>query len=157
MGCFCLSNFSSYFNNNLQTTLFKFSLSLSRAFSLWLSSPSCVNFCKTSMDFSLPVLCLAPLFEFRGCSSTDCGLEWSGFEELSLCYPHPVFDPQVITAPPPSTSAPSFLSPQTGVPVVGTEKEVAGGHRPRGGWQPLPVEWRYWEPANHGWAFFTWY
>lgn len=61
--------------------------------------PGCWIFFKTSID--LPVLCLALLFEFHDCSSTDCGLEWSGFEELSLCYPHPVFDPQIITGPPP--------------------------------------------------------
>lgn len=109
--------------------------------SLWILSPDRVNFCKTTMDFSIPVLCLAPLFEFRDCSSTDCGLEWSGFEELSLCYRHPVFDPQVITVPLPS--APSSFPSQT---VVGTEKEVAGGHRPQEGWQPLPVEWRTCEP-----------
>ncbi|PWA18220.1 hypothetical protein CCH79_00004230 [Gambusia affinis] len=39
---------------------------------LWnFSSPSC----KTSIDISVPVLCLALLFEFRDCSSKDCGLE----------------------------------------------------------------------------------
>lgn len=82
-------------------------------------------FCKSSLDFSIPELCLAPLFEFRGCSSTDCGLEWSGSEELSLCCPHPVFDPQVITAP-----SPSLLRP----PLFAPDRSACGGNREGSCW-----------------------
>lgn len=72
-------------------------------------------FCKTGMDFTISVLCLAPLFEFRGCWSTDCGLEWSGFRRTLPLLPTSCVWPPGNHATP-SSSAPSFspLPPDKG-------------------------------------------
>lgn len=62
---------------------------------------------------------------------------------------HILFDPQVITAYPPFSFSPWWERRRRLLGVTD-----CGGMRE---WHSLSVEWHYWEPANHGWVFFTWH
>ncbi len=101
-------------------------------------------------------LCFTRLFEFHDCSSTNCGLEWSGSEEHSL------FSISCIR-PTGKPHPPSFPSTSLTLCVgqLWWESEGGGkhwGHEPpsqTGGWQTLPIEWQHWDSANHGLGFFT--
>lgn len=146
--CF-VCNFSNYDSGPLQTTL-------SNIVNFWASfcplSFLSIESCQHGFPYTCSLFGAAVWIPWLFKHSLWIGMKWVRRTLLLL--------PTSCVWPPgnhsPHPSAPLSLT-QTGVPVVGTEKEVAGGHRPWGGWQPLPVEWWFWEPANHGWALFTWH